>query len=106
MRPGGVLAVVGCYRTAGLRDLLVDALALPANAVVGAVLAARGRAGKPNDEDMPVVWPPETTLADVRAAAEDLLPGARVRRLLFFRYGLEWIRPAGGSDPPRPGMTG
>jgi hypothetical protein len=96
VRPGGVLAVVGCYRPATIGDYLVDALAVPANVVVGAVLAAQGRAGKPHVEDMPVVWPPEATLADIRGAAADLLPGARVRRLLFFRYGLEWSRPAGG----------
>jgi SAM-dependent methyltransferase len=92
VRPGGVLAIVGCYRPATVGDYLLDALAIPANAVVGAVLALRGRAGKPHDGDMPVVWPPDATLAEVRAAAGDLLPGARVRRLLFFRYGLEWTR--------------
>jgi SAM-dependent methyltransferase len=96
VRPGGVLAIVGCYRAAAVGDYLVDAFAVPANAVVGAVLAARGRAGKPHDEDMPVIWPPDTTLADVRDAAAQLLPGARVRRLLFFRYALEWTRPADG----------
>jgi SAM-dependent methyltransferase len=90
VRPGGVLAVVGCYRPAAVGDYLVDAFAVPANLVVGAVLAARGRAGKPHNEDMPVKWPPDTTLADIRDAAAELLPGARVRRLLFFRYGLEW----------------
>jgi SAM-dependent methyltransferase len=96
VRPGGVLAVVGCYRPAAAGDYLVDALAVPANVVVGAVLAARGRVGKPHDEDMPVKWPPDATLADIRDAAAELLPGARVRRLLFFRYGLEWTRPADG----------
>jgi hypothetical protein len=45
---------------------------------------------------MPVKWPPDTTLADIRDAATELLPGARVRRLLFFRYGLEWTRPVDG----------
>ena len=96
VRPGGKLAVVGCYRPAGPGDYLLDALAIPANVVVGAVLAIRGRTGKPHDEDMPVKWPPETSLADVRQAAADLLPGARIQRLLFFRYGLAWTRPANG----------
>jgi SAM-dependent methyltransferase len=96
VRPGGVLAVVGCYRPAAVGDYLLDALAVPANWAMGAVLAARGRAGQPQDEDMPVRWPPETALTDIRHAAADLLPGARIRRLLFFRYGLEWTRPPGG----------
>jgi SAM-dependent methyltransferase len=96
VRPGGVLAVVGCYRQAAVGDYLLDVLAVPENLVVGAVLAARGPAGKPHDEDMPVKWPPDTTLADIRTAATELLPGARIRRLLFFRYGLEWTRPPVG----------
>jgi SAM-dependent methyltransferase len=94
VRPGGVLAVVGCYRRAGPADYLLDALAVPANVGVGAALAMRGRTGKPHDEDMPVRWPPETSLAEIRHAAAELLPEARVRRLLFFRYGLEWSHPA------------
>ena len=93
VRPGGVLAVVGCFRSAAVGDYLVDALAVLANGTVGAVLATRGRAGKPNDEDMPIVWPPGVTLADVRRTAAELVPGAQIRRLLFFRYGLLWKRP-------------
>jgi SAM-dependent methyltransferase len=93
VRPGGVLVAVGCYRPATFGDYLVDALAVPANLVVGAVLAARGRAGKPHDVDMPVRWPPDTTLAEIRETAAELLPGSRVRRLLFFRYALEWTQP-------------
>ncbi len=94
VRPGGILVVVGCYRAARVSDHLMDAVAVLANLVVGAVLAGRGRAGKPHDDGMPVVWPPDTTLAEIRDAAADLLPGARIRRLLFFRYALEWTRPA------------
>ena len=93
VRPGCVLAVVGCYRPAAVSDYLLAALAVPANVAVGTMLAARGRAGGPHDADMPVMWPPDTTFADIRQAAADLLPGARIRRLLFFRYGLEWTRP-------------
>ncbi len=92
VRPGGTLAVVGLYRHATLADSAMAALTLPANAAVGAVLAARGRAGKPNDEGMPV-RDPDTTLADIRAAADERLPGAVVRRRVFWRYTLLWRRP-------------
>lgn len=92
VRPGGTLAVVGLYRHATLSDLAMAAVASPANALVGAVLAARGRAGKPNDDGMPV-RDPETTLAEIRTAAADLLPGAVVRRRVFWRYTLHWRRP-------------
>lgn len=92
VRPGGTLAVVGLYRHATLADLAMEAVTLPANAAVGAVLAARGRAGKPNDEGMPV-RDPDTTLAEIRTAAADLLPGAVIRRRVFWRYTLRWRRP-------------
>lgn len=92
VRPGGTLAVVGLYRHATFADLAMEAVTLPANAAWGAVLAARGRAGKPNDEAMPV-RDPDTTLAEIRTAAAELLPGAVVRRRVFWRYTLHWRRP-------------
>ena len=91
VRPGGTLAVVGLYRPAGT-DYALEAVALPANAVVGAVLAVRGRAGKPHDHGMPV-RDPDVTIADLRATARDLLPGAQIHRRLFWRYTLRWRRP-------------
>jgi hypothetical protein len=39
------------------------------------------------------VWDPETTLAEINAAAERLLPGSVVRRHLFYRYSLIWRGP-------------
>ena len=36
---------------------------------------------------------PGETLADIRSAARDCLPGAIVRRRLFFRYTLTWRKP-------------
>lgn len=86
LRPGGVLVVVGCYREATRRDRAVSTLAVPANLVVGLLLARRAAAARvamaaPTRE-------PETTLGEVRAAAARLLPGARVRRRLFWRYTL------------------
>ncbi|WP_219418160.1 class I SAM-dependent methyltransferase [Pseudonocardia nigra] len=92
VRPGGTLAVVGLYRQTTLADRAVEVLALPANAAVGAVHLSRGR-GRLADEDMPV-QDATTTLADLRAAAADVVPGARLRRRLFWRYTLVWRRPA------------
>ena len=91
VRPGGVLLVVGHHRPVTLVDRVLDLAALVANAAVGAVLAATGRAGKPDEQDMPV-RPPQTTLAQVRAAAA-ALPGARITRGLFWRHLLTWRRP-------------
>jgi SAM-dependent methyltransferase len=91
LRPGGVLAVVGHYRPATVGDRALELVRLPANAAVGAALALRGRAGKPDDDGMPVL-PPSTTLADVRATVSEQLPGATLKRGLFWRYLLTWRR--------------
>lgn len=85
-----VLAVVGHYRPCTFADRAMEALALPANAVVGAAWAMRGRAGKPDDIDMPVQLP-QSTLADIRAVVDELLPDAQLSRGLFWRY-LLWRR--------------
>jgi 2-polyprenyl-3-methyl-5-hydroxy-6-metoxy-1,4-benzoquinol methylase len=92
-RPGGTLVIVGLYRQVTLSDHLLQALAYAANATVGAALALRGRAGKPHDEQMPVMVP-SATLAEICSAARSALPGARLRRRLFWRYTLIWTRPA------------
>lgn len=91
LRPGGVLAVVGLYRPTTAADRTLELVALPVNAAVGATLALRGRAGKPDDEGMPVC-PPSTTLAELRSAVRPRLPGATLQRGLFWRYLLTWRR--------------
>jgi SAM-dependent methyltransferase len=93
VRPGGLLAVIGMYRPVTAADRALDVLALPATAAMGAVLAAVGRAGKPYDVGMPV-HDPSDTLAEIRAAAAECVPGAVLRRRLFWRYTLLWRRPA------------
>jgi len=91
VRPGGVLAIIGFYRQAGLTDRALEALTLPANAAVGTVLALRGHAGKPHAEGMPT-QAPETMLTEIRDVAADQLPGAHLRRRLYWRYSLLWHR--------------
>jgi SAM-dependent methyltransferase len=86
---GGVLVVVGLYRPATVGDYALNVVAVPANGLVGVALALQRRTGKPDDEGMPVREPVDT-LAEIRAAAANLLPGAAIRRGLFWRYLLLW----------------
>jgi len=86
LAPGGVLAVLGCYREATLADYLHAAVAVPAN------LAARA-ALRPNVETNPPVRTPEMSLAEIKAEASRLVPGAEIRRRLFWRYTLLYRRP-------------
>jgi SAM-dependent methyltransferase len=80
LAPGGVLAILGCYRESTAGDLAMSLCAIPVNA------AARllDRSEPPPVEQ--VVAQASMTLPEIRAQAAELLPGARVRRLLFWRY--------------------
>ena len=100
LRPGGVLAAVALPRIDLPRDLPVEAAAAAAHHGLGLAFAAlRPASGadlfrhEPTHDAMPVVDPVLTT-RDVRAAATAVLPGARVRRLLLWRYLLTWRKPA------------
>lgn len=91
-RPGGLLIVIGLYRTATRADRAMELVTLPANALVGLAKAVNGTGGKPHDPEMPVVLT-APTLPEIRAAAREITPGARVRRHVFWRYSLVWRAP-------------
>jgi SAM-dependent methyltransferase len=100
LRPGGVLAAVALPRHDLPRELPVELLAATGHRVFGAtfaVLRASGRGGwyrlEPSHETMPKVLDPPLTTRQVRQHAAATLPGARVRRLVFWRYLLIWQRP-------------
>jgi SAM-dependent methyltransferase len=100
LRPGGVLVAVALPRADLPRELGTEALAFLAQRVVGLALpAARLVTGRPDllrkprtDGRMPV-RDPELTVREVRRRAAAVLPGVRVRRLLFWRYLLVWRAP-------------
>lgn len=96
VRPGGLLAIIGLSRPASLADFAMDGVSIPTNAAVGAWLALNGKAGKESSH-MPVRDPQET-FAEIRAAADDILPGSVLRRRLYFRYSLLWRRPSAPAD--------
>jgi SAM-dependent methyltransferase len=91
VRPGGVLAAVALPRTDLPRELPVEALATVVNRGVGLGRLLRGRRDRATP-GMPV-RDPELTVREVRRRAAAVLPGVRVRRLLFWRYALVWRRP-------------
>jgi len=95
LRPGGVLVATALPRTELPRDLPIEVAAGILQNVRGLVLAGarlirgEGLRAEPDDDQMPVV-DPRLTIREVRSEASVLLPGARVRRLLFWRYLLIW----------------
>ena len=92
VRPGGVLAMVALPHTDLPRELPVEVLSALAHRLVGPARLRRGRRDAPTP-GMPV-RDPELTVRQVRARARAVLPGVRVRRLLFWRYALVWHRPS------------
>jgi ubiquinone/menaquinone biosynthesis C-methylase UbiE len=100
LRPGGVLAAVVLPRSDVPREIVTETLAAAANRVFGAVFAALRTAGRggwyrlePADEAMPKVVDPPLSTREAREVAATTLPGAHVRRLLFWRYLVLWRRP-------------
>lgn len=99
LRPGGVLAVVALPRTDMPRELPAEVCAGIGHRVLGAgfaILRASRGGGcygmEPSHAIMPVVGGSLTT-RQVRQQAAALLPGAQVRRLIFWRYLLLWRKP-------------
>lgn len=101
LRPGGVFAAIGLPRPDLPLEAPIELTAMAAHRLMGLALAgARNvrprRACLAHDdthEAMPVI-DPELTVGQVRHRAASVLPGVRVRRLLFWRYLLVWQKPA------------
>lgn len=96
--PGGALLVLGLYREAHPADLATSVAALGPQWFIGAGLrVGRTLVRLPDPPAVPEapmrVREPVETLPQIRAEAARRLPGARVRRLLFWRYSLVWTRP-------------
>lgn len=87
LRPGGTLAIIGLARNRLPADLPRE---------LAAITAARCYRLTRNywEQTAPTVWPPPHTHHEMRRIAGELLPGARFRRHLLWRYTLIWTKPA------------
>lgn len=97
LAPGGRLLVVGLAKVDSLADAAVDVMSAAANPVMGLIKHPRPVRPADRQADGQPVMPvrdPSATLAEIAAAASARLPGATVRRRLFFRYTLRWDKPA------------
>ncbi|WP_063057739.1 class I SAM-dependent methyltransferase [Nocardia sienata] len=93
LAPGGRLVVVGCFRAAGRADGFAALPAVVANPVMGMIRHPSRATAPPPHMSAPVADPRET-LAEIRAAVAAELPGARIRRRMFWRYSLVYDAPA------------
>ncbi|WP_051133104.1 class I SAM-dependent methyltransferase [Nocardia paucivorans] len=85
--PGGLLLVIGLWKSTPRHDFGYLPL-LPATSVVQAL--HRHRRGDPDV----TLRDPVETIGQIRTAAAEILPGARIRRRLMWRYTLRWRNPA------------
>lgn len=83
VRPSGEIAVVGLSANKSLIDWLWAVACLPA-VRIGSLLHRETR------NIGVVVTDPRESLTDIRRTADDVLPGASVRRALYYRYLLRW----------------
>jgi SAM-dependent methyltransferase len=92
LAPGGTLVIVGLWRAQTSVDHLLGAVAIPANAAMG-WLKNRGRPSlRPVSMTAPT-RPAGMTFDDIVRETKKILPGARLRRRLFWRYTLVWNQP-------------
>jgi SAM-dependent methyltransferase len=91
LAPGGTLVIVGLSRARTPTDHLLGAVAVPANAAMGWLKNKGRRSPRPVSMTAPT-RPENMAFADIVREARDVLPGARLRRRLFWRYTLVWRR--------------
>lgn len=100
LKPGGVLLVLDLYRNAGLADWLPGIIAVPYHLALSHL---KGR-GNPPSAEAAAAWQAHgkddhyLSISEVRRAAAELLPGARVTRHLLWRYSLIWTKPSTGRN--------
>lgn len=86
LRPGGTLAVVGLAQSRHGADLMFDLAGIAADRLHKVTKTYR-------ETSAPKMWPPPETYRQTRQAAETVLPGARYRRRLLWRYSITWTKP-------------
>jgi SAM-dependent methyltransferase len=89
---GGTLLVIGLAREEAFVDRVLSYASIPLNAAFGWA-RNKGRPAPRPASMTAVTRPADTTFAEIRREARRVLPGARLRRRLFWRYTLVWRRP-------------
>jgi SAM-dependent methyltransferase len=94
LKPGGVLLILDLFEPAGLTDSVLNLLALPVS--TGLRLLHYRRLFRRREErdawaahEVHDLYP---TMREVRALCDEILPGARIRKHLLWRYSIVWGR--------------
>lgn len=92
LAPGGRLLVVGLARPDTMIDWVWDAVCLVSNPVIGVIKHPRRAVLSTDGPGFPVVEP-KKTYVELRRIFDNLLPAAKLRRRVGFRYTAEWTKP-------------
>ena len=85
LRPGGQILVVGLARNSSLMDWAISGALLP-------VVKISSYLHKETHDPNMRTAAPTLSLRDIRNIANDVLPGAHIRRALYYRYLLRWTK--------------
>ncbi len=101
LKPGGVFVCLDLYRRSGLTDLLFDCAAYPSSLLLRLLKTGRPRPPKDVREAYAAHGKTDTllTLPQAERVCADSLPGALLRRHLFWRYSVVWKKRPRGATP-------
>jgi ubiquinone/menaquinone biosynthesis C-methylase UbiE len=97
LKPGGVFVGLDLYQRANLTDLFFDVVAYPANLFLTLIKTGKPRPPRAVREAYAEHGKTDTylTLPRVERICADALPGAVLRRHLFWRYSIIWKKEIG-----------
>lgn len=96
LKPGGVLLVLDLFEPAGVTDSLLNFVALPVS--IGLRLRHHGRLLP--QRDVRAAWSAHErhdsypTMKEVHKLCIDILPGAKIKKHLLWRYSIVWVKKA------------
>ena len=104
LKPGGTFVCLDLYRRSGLSDLLSDCAAYPANLLLTLVKTGRLRPPRAVREAYAEHGRTDSylTLPQAKQICSRIMPGALVRRHLFWRYSVVWEKGFAGEAGARP----
>ena len=95
LKINGTLIVLDLFQGEGLRDALTNVLAILAHLVLSSIKNGRLREA----HELRKAWDEHgqsdsyLTLSHIRQVCASILPGARVRKHLLWRYSITWKKP-------------
>ena len=94
LKPGGVLLILDLYKSESMSDRLTDLFSICLGMILVPVMTGRLR----TPEAVRKAWDEHgkhdayLPMSAIRLVCADILPGARVRRHLLWRYSIIWIK--------------